>query len=160
MRVMTDAPAGLPPATAVYRQPVRLTAQAAGLLVGGLLLLCAVKGAWPPPRGVLVIIAVGTAWFVLKTVRTELTAGPGWFSTQGLLRRRYVRSDQLRRVTCGRSGIDRIIVMTDHDGRRVGVLANRLLHNPELRRRLAADVQVSVDGGLALSERCARLLGV
>ena len=106
------------------------------------------------------LIVAGTAWLVLKTVRTELTAGPGWFSTQGLLRRRYVRSDQLRRVTCGRSGIDRIIILTDRDGRRVGVLLNRLQHNPELRRRIAADVRVSVRGGLVLSDRCARLLRV
>ena len=157
---MTDAPAGLPPATAVYRQPVRATLGAAAVLVAVLLLLCAAKGAWPPPASAWLLLAGFTGWFVLKQVRTELAAGPGWLSTQGLLRRRHVRTDELARVTCGRSGIDRVVVLTDRDGRRVGVLANRLLHNPQLRQRVAADVRMSVGGGLVLPEPCARLLGL
>jgi hypothetical protein len=160
IHVMTDAPAGLPPATAHYRQPLLATARTGALLAGLLLVVCAAKGAWPPPPFAWVLIVFFASWLMLKQVRTELMAGPGWFSTQGLLRRRHVRTDQLKRVTCGRSGIDRIIILTDRDGRRVGVLLNRLQHNPELRQRIAADVRVSVRGGLVVPERCARLLGV
>jgi hypothetical protein len=154
------APPGLPPATAVYRLPWTVKLQAVSVLVAALLLLVAVKGDWPPSAGVLVLIAGCAVVLGLMTLRREVCVGPGWLATQGLLRRRFVRTDQLARATETRSGLDRVVVLTDRDGRRVGVLAGTLRQDRRLHRLLADDVRSSVAGGLVLTDRCARLLGV
>ncbi|MCA1710608.1 MAG: hypothetical protein LC789_02785 [Actinobacteria bacterium] len=157
---LPPAPAdGLPPATAAARLSARDKLVGLGLVAAVCLALSAAKGHWPPPAGVWGIIGLGVLFIGLKLLRDEISAGPGWFASQGLVRRRWVRTDQLVKATAGRSGIDRIVVLTDRDGRRVGVLYSALATDRDLRQRVAQDVRRSVDDGLVLGAAAARALG-
>ena len=150
---------GLAPTTHAFRMPLTPKLQALGVLLAVLVAVSLLKRSWPPPPAALVIAGIGIVWLGLANVRSELSVGPGWIAFQSLLRRRWVRTDQLTKVTDGRLGLDRMIVLQDRDGRRVGVQWSELTQVHELRLRLAADVRTSVDEGLVLADRTAQLLG-
>ena len=158
-RALPPPPApDLPPATAAYRVPRKAKWQAAAALVALCVGLSAAKGHFPPPLGVWGIIVVGTAWLALKNVRDETVVGPGWLSRQGLFRRTWVRTDQLVKVTVGRSGIDHVVVLKDRDGRKAGVMYSDLGRVKEVLFRLALDIRTSQRDGLVLKDRAAALL--
>ena len=150
---------GLAEATASYRMPAGPKLVALAVLVGGLLLLALLQGGWPPPPAAVAVVGAGAVWWGLKVLRSEVTVGPGWLSSQGLLGRRWVRTDQLVRTRVGRSGVDRIVVLTDRDGRKAGVLLGMLSQEHAVRVQLAQDVRRSVDAGLVLGDDVAELLG-
>ena len=150
---------GLAATTHAFRMPLAPKLQALGVLVALMAAISLLKGSWPPPRLALVVGGVGVAWLGLANLRSELSAGPGWIAMQTLLRRRWVRTDRLATVSDTRLGLDRLILLRDRDGRRVGVQWSELTQVPELRARLAQDVRTSVGDGLVLSDRTADLLG-
>ena len=93
------------------------------------------------------LVAGVAAWLSLQQSRTELSAGPGWLAVRGLLRRRWVRTDQLRSVQVHRPGFERVLTLRDTDGRKVAVLLSDLRLEPRLQRTVAQDVRTSLEAG-------------
>lgn len=153
-------PPGLSPAVGAYRPSRRTQWIATAMVIALPLLVVAGKGAWPPSTGLIAFLAGGVGLFVVKGLRAQVSVGPGWLATQGVLRRTYVRTDALTSCKDERSGIDRVIVLKDSDGRRVGVMYGELSRDTRMQDQLRRDVQASVAKGLELSAGTAVLLGV
>lgn len=155
------APPGLPPATGTARRSRTFALQAAlGTVVIGSV-FAYLRGVRDDPGLLLTVGAIigSTALLLgLKTARKELSAGPGWLAVRGVLRRRWVRTDQLTKVTVSRSGRDWLVLLRDAERRRVGVLLSDLLMEPRLARRVAKDVRRAVAGGAEINERARTLL--
>ncbi len=147
------APPGMPPATSRAQHSRTFALQAALGLLG-------IGGGYAYLRGVRddlpLILGLGAFLGALAVVaavqaRTELSAGPGWLATRGLLGHRWVRTDQLTKVTVSRSGGDHVVVL--RDGRRgsVGVMLSDLLMEPTLSRQVMRDARRAADAGARFS---------
>lgn len=150
----------LAPTVAAYRPRVRQRVQAVAVLLGLTAAVVAAKGAWPPSAGLVLFVLLGSAYFLLQSARHRLWAGQGWLASRGLWRTRYVRTGELVSGRDVRSGLDRLVLLQDRDGRRVGVPSWELRAQPELAGQVRADVQESVRAGLRLPASTAALLGL
>lgn len=156
------APDGLPAATARAAGD-RRSAMKTGLLFlafgAGFALL---RGARPETARSLLplalFIALVAGFMALKAARTEILAGPGWISSREIVRRRWVRSDQLAAVKIHRVGLTYVLTLRDREGRKVGLLPADLDLSPAVRQRLAADVRTSAGAGAQIPPAARDLL--
>lgn len=151
---------GLAPTVAVYRLSPVECLQSLAVLLGLCAFVVVAKGGWPPSRGLMVFLLVGSVYFLLQIGRNRVWAGPGWLATRGLWRTHYVRTREVVSGRDVRSGLDRLILLRDRDGRRVWVPSWELRGEPELAARVREDVQVAVRSGLRLPASTAALLGL
>jgi hypothetical protein len=155
------APPGLPAPTGTARRSRTFALQAAvGVVVLG--------GAFSYLRGVRddlsLVLAVGALIGALavvlgvQTARTEVSAGPGWLAVRGVVRRSWVRTDQLAEVTVSRSRTERVLTLRDADRRKVAVLLSDLRLDPAVSRQVARDVRTAVAAGARLGGDAKALL--
>ncbi|MGP3987668.1 hypothetical protein [Streptomyces sp. 3N207] len=76
----------------------------------------------------------------------RLSAGPGWLRSRGLLCERRVRTDRLVAAHWS-GGVSERLVLRDTDGARVEIDPKVLTENPQLWRRLDADVRYCAERG-------------
>lgn len=158
----TWAPPGLPPATARGARDHRSAVTGGLVFLGVSLAFAVLRGVRPGDFGlvlfVLAFVGAVTAFLTLKLLRAEVLAGPGWLSGRELVRRRWVRSDQLASVEVTRSGIERVLTFRDVHGRKVGLVMADLALDPAVRRQLARDVRASLESGAEVGTEGRRLL--
>jgi hypothetical protein len=152
------------PARATARQTRRAVLQGtSGLIVFGVV-FGLVRGVrlddLPFALGMLAFVVLVAGWMGLSQARTEVSAGPGWLSVRGVLRRSWVRTDELAWVKVHRCGFERVIELRDRHGRRVSVILSDLRLDPVVARQVTADVRTSVAAGAAVPPGGRVLLGV
>jgi hypothetical protein len=156
------APQGMPAATARAAGDRRSAASTALVFLAFGAGFAVLRGARPETfRSLLplaLFIAAVAAFMALKAARTEILAGPGWIATREIVRRRWVRSDQLSSVKVHRSGLTYVLTLRDRDGRKVGLVPSDLDMDPTVRRRLAADVRTSARDGADIAPVARELL--
>jgi len=151
---------GLAATVASFRPSGQARFQGLVILTGAGLALVIAKGAWPPPLRLVLYYGVGLGLILLKATRSRVWVGPGWIATRGLVRRSYVRTDQLVSCRDVRSGLDRLVLMQDRDDRKVGVMRAELQHGAAVLEQLRRDVAQSRRDGLDLPVSTATLLGL
>lgn len=156
------APPGLPPATARGARSARsaLAGGAALVVVGAV--FAVLRGVRPDDLGLVLsvtaVVAAGAAYLTLQLARAEVVVGPGWLSCRSFVRRRWVRTDQLRTVRTHRAGLEQVLTFRDADGRKVGVVLSDLELAPGIRRQLGRDVRSSLAAGGELDREAHALL--
>lgn len=160
---MTPAPPpepGLPPAVGTLRARRLDVVMTLVVFLGIVVLYALARGlSWDyadelAPWVVLPAVLIG-----VRTARLELTVGPGWVAGREILKRRWVRTDQLVRIRDTSSGpLDRNLDMVDADGRKASISLRDLRDRPEMHAQFAQDVRRSVEAGADASERVQRLL--
>lgn len=113
----------------------------------------------PVLRTVLALVAVsaGAGWLY---ARGQVAAGAGWLSSRGLLRRRWVRTDDLATVTETPTFSGMLLHLRDREGRRLSLTSSGVTADPRLAGQLRADLRTSTDRGLVLSPRARAALGL
>ncbi|MCX4460909.1 hypothetical protein OG585_48955 (plasmid) [Streptomyces sp. NBC_01340] len=119
-----------------WAQDLRSSIRCAGVLLALLLLIDWGAGTFTALRAVLWAGLAALLFVVLFPHR--VTVGEGWLASQGLLRRRRVRTDLLVSVRC-LDGISQRLVLRDTFGDRVEIDPKVLVNNPDLWRRLDED---------------------
>lgn len=152
-------PPGLPPAVATHAAAKGDSRKIAAIVVVACLGYAALRGA-ALDTWIVGLAVVGAGFMALQNRRFELAAGPGWLSVRGTCRRRWVRTDQLVKVSDEACGVDRTLVLRDREGRKVGVLAGELRGAPAVRAQVARDVHSSVGDGLELEPTTRSHLGL
>lgn len=153
------APPGMPPALATWL-PVRGRGALVAATAAPVCLVLAVLRGAQLDGWVFAIVGAGAGYLALQTYRAELAAGSGWLSARGVTRRRWVRTDQVVRVRDEPSGVDRVLVLWDRDGRKVGVTASELRGAPAVRGQLARDLATAEADGLQLAPATRERLGL
>jgi hypothetical protein len=112
-------------------------------------LAAVVAAVWRSPAAAALLLAAG-AVHAAATGRTRLAAGQDWFAT----RRRWVRLDQLTRVTAAPGPAGTVLHLTDANRRRVSVAVADLARAPRLLELVAnAVADAERRGALSLNPR-------
>lgn len=154
------APRGLPTTTAAYRPSVSSQVQAAVAVTALCAVVVAAKGGWPPSARLSGFFLTGLALFCAATARRQVWAGPGWVASRGLLRTRVIRTAELASAKDVRSGVDRLVVLRDERGGRLGLMAAELRESPAVLAQIRSDIASRRTAGLALPPSTAQLLGL
>jgi len=85
--------------------------------------------------------------------RTQIAAGAGWLSHRTLVRRRWVRTDQIVRVKETPLFMGVLLDLRDSDGRKLFVTSGDLGGDPRLLGQVRADLRTAMGRGLQLSDR-------
>lgn len=149
----------MPPALATW-VPVRGQAALVAAVAAVICLVFAVLRGAHLEGWVVAIVGVGAGYLALQTYRAELAAGRGWLSARVVTRRRWVRTDQVVRVRDEPSGIGRVLVLWDRDGRKVGLTESELRGAPAVRAQLAQDLGTAEAAGLQLEPATRERLGL
>lgn len=144
-------PPGQRRAIATFQPGWSAVALGTGFMVAVLMLFGVLRGMRDPAELVLIAsaITVPLAWL---WSRTQVAAGAGWLSSRNMLgRRRWVRTDQVVKVTELNTYTGMLLYLRDDEGHKVCVESNDLAGNPLLLRQVQADLSTAIDRGLQLS---------
>ncbi len=153
----------LSPAVAVHRERTADLLRAATILVLFLVAYAFLKGLRTSHPAVLLLtigawIAGGVALMALLRHRRYIAVGPGWLAVGGLLKRRWVRSDQLVSLRSVSTSLGWTASLRDQGGRRVHVDVRDLLTNVAVAQQLRRDLEPSLSRGLDADSRTLGLL--